>query len=248
MKRRFATVCEATEALARGQVIIVLDSEDRENEGDFLTAAAGIDPRTIDFMCREGRGQLCMPILPDVADRLQLVSMVASAGDIRLPRFALPIDHKSCHTGISPLDRAVSIHAIVDPESRPEDFVRPGHIFTLIARPGGVLERMGHTEATVDLMRLAGLAPAGVLCEVCSRDGLHMATRDELFDIADEFGLLMTTIDALIDVRRQEAAEESAVLDVVQQLRDELSLARDADSSFDMSVPAVTGRAASYSS
>lgn len=202
MKQRFSRIEDAIEALAAGRVIIVLDSEDRENEGDLIAAAHTITPHTVHFMVSQGRGQLCMPVLPDAAERLELSLMVPGNTNSSMPQFTIPIDHHKCHTGISPLERAYSIQAIVDPESRPSDFVRPGHIFPLIARPNGILERPGHTEATVDLARLAGLPAAGVLCEVCSRDGLNMATRDELMELSAEFQLPMITIDALIEYRQ----------------------------------------------
>ena len=199
MKLRFSRIDDALEALAAGRVVIVLDSEDRENEGDFLTAAANITPHTIHFLVSQGRGQLCMPVLPDIARQLDLRPMVADAAGLALPRFAIPVDHVRCHTGISPLERAFTIRAMLEPAAQPADFIRPGHIFPLIARAGGLAERTGHTEAAVDLTRLAGLAPAGVLCEICSRDGMNMAGRDELAALAAEFHLPLITIDALAD-------------------------------------------------
>jgi 3,4-dihydroxy 2-butanone 4-phosphate synthase / GTP cyclohydrolase II len=203
MGRKFSSLEQGIDAIAAGRAVIVVDSEDRENEGDFVAAAETISPRLIDFMVRQGGGQLCVPVMPAVASQLDLKLMVPDTVDSS-PRFAIPIDHHSCGTGISALARAISIQFMLDPESRPEDFVRPGHIFPLIARPGGVLQRTGHTEAAVDLAALAGLAPAGVLCEVCSRDGLNMATRDELMDIAAEFDLPIITIDALVEYRRSQ--------------------------------------------
>lgn len=205
MSRRFSRVEQGVESLAAGRVIIVVDSEDRENEGDFVAAAESITPETIYFMAQQGCGQLCVPVLPDVAERLELTPMVPHNLDPTAPRFTIPIDHRTCASGISPLERAVSIQFMLDEESRAEDFLKPGHIFPLIARPEGVLQRTGHTEAAVDLARLAGLTPAGVLCEVCSRDRRRMATRDELFEIADEFNLVVITIDDLVDLRRSES-------------------------------------------
>lgn len=202
---RFSRVEEGVESLAAGRVIIVVDSEDRENEGDFVAAAELITPETIYFMAQQGCGQLCVPVLPEVAERLELKPMVDKSVDPNAPRFTIPIDHRSCASGISPLERAVSIQFMLDAESQADDFLRPGHIFPLIARPEGVLQRTGHTEAAVDLTRLAGLTPAGVLCEVCSRDRRRMATRDELFEIADEFKLVVITIDELVEFRRRES-------------------------------------------
>lgn len=204
MGRQFSSLEQGIEAIAAGRAVIVVDSEDRENEGDFVAAAETISPQLIDFMVRQGCGQLCVPVMPSVAQQLDLQLMVAGT-DESSPKFTIPIDHRSCGTGISALARAISIQFMLDPESRPEDFIRPGHIFPLIARPEGVLQRTGHTEAAVDLAALAGLTPAGVLCEVCSRDGRNMATRDELMDIAAEFKLPIITIDALVEYRRSQA-------------------------------------------
>jgi 3,4-dihydroxy 2-butanone 4-phosphate synthase/GTP cyclohydrolase II len=145
-----------------------------------------------------------MPVLPDLAQRLQLTPMVQERPDQSAPRFAVPIDHVTCKSGISPWERAYTMQCMLNPGSRPEDFMRPGHVFPLIARPEGVLRRTGHTEAAVDLARLAGLTPAGVLCEVCSRDGYHMADRTELAELAAEFRLPMITIDDLVEFRRRE--------------------------------------------
>jgi 3,4-dihydroxy 2-butanone 4-phosphate synthase/GTP cyclohydrolase II len=201
MKRTFSCVEEAIQAVAAGRVVIVLDSEDRENEGDFLAAAEKITPETIHFMLRRGCGQLCVPVAPEIASRLELQPMVALSTNIASTAFAVPVDHRSCKTGISPEERVVTIRSLMDVESRPGDFYRPGHIFPLIARQGGVLERPGHTEAAMELATLAGLAPVGVLCEICSRDGMHMAGREELLDIAEEFDLPLLTIDELIRFR-----------------------------------------------
>ena len=203
MKQGFFSVEEAIEALAAGQVVIVVDSEDRENEGDLLAAAEKVTPQMVHFMVSQGRGQLCMPVLPEVADRLELTLMVPGNGDMDLPQFAVPVDHHKCETGISPLERAFTIRAMVNRESRAGDFVRPGHIFPLIAQPGGVLSRTGHTEAAVDLARLAGFTPSGLLCEICSRDGMHMAGRTELRELSREFDLPMITIDSLIAYRKR---------------------------------------------
>jgi 3,4-dihydroxy 2-butanone 4-phosphate synthase/GTP cyclohydrolase II len=214
---RYSSIEAAIEAIAEGRVLIAVDSQERENEGDFLAAAELTTPAMIHFMVSQGRGQLCMPVSPRVAQRLDLTPMVACA-DLETPRFAIPVDHRECKTGISPLERASTIRAMLDPFSTPRDFVRPGHIFPLIAQEEGVLRRPGHTEAAVDLARLAGLAPAGVLCEICSRDGLHMACGQELWEIAHEFRLPVITIDDLIQFRRSLLGGQEEQLLVLNEL------------------------------
>ncbi len=202
MKSMYSPICDAVEAIASGGIAIVVDSEDREDEGDFVAAAELITPQLIHFMISEGRGQLCVPILPRVAQRLELSLMVQDIHGDLLPRFAVPVDHRNCRSGISPVERAYGIRALVNPESRPDDFVKPGHIFPLIARTEGVLSRTGHTEAAVDLTLLAGLSPAGVLCEICSNDGKTMAKRQELSELARRFAMPIVTIDDLIEYRQ----------------------------------------------
>ena len=157
--------------------MIVVDAEDRENEGDFICAAEKVTPEIVNFMITHGRGQLCMPILPEVCERLKLAPMVEANTASLGTSFTVPVDHQSCKTGITAQERARTIPAIIDPASKPADFVRPGHLFPLVAKEGGVLRRAGHTEATVDLARLAGLAPGGVLCEILGPNG-DRATRD----------------------------------------------------------------------
>jgi 3,4-dihydroxy 2-butanone 4-phosphate synthase/GTP cyclohydrolase II len=148
-----------------------------------------------------------MPMTAQAAERLALAPMVAAKGS-DAPNFTVPVDHCRCKTGISPMDRCTTIQAILDEDSRPKDFLRPGHMFPLVAREGGVLVRQGHTEASIDLVRMAGLAPAAVLCEICSSDGMHMATRDELLHLAADSGLAIVTIDALIERRQAEEARQ----------------------------------------
>ena len=201
----FSRIEEAIEALANGRIVIVADAEERENEGDLLVAAEKVTPESVHFMISEGRGQLCMPLRSEIARRLQLRPMVPNKS-LATPCFAVPVDHRFCRTGISPKERAFTIQMMIDPTTRPDDFVRPGHIFPLIAREGGVLQRPGHTEATVDLMGMAGLTGAGVLCEICSRDGRNMATGDELLQIAETFHLPIITIDEVIRQRRLQVA------------------------------------------
>ncbi len=192
---------EALDAIAAGRVVIVVDDEERENEGDFIVAAEKVTPEVIEFMITHGRGQLCMPIMSEVAERLELRPMVEqNTAPYRTP-FTVPVDHKSCHTGISAEERARTIRAIVDPKTKPTDLVRPGHLFPLVAKDGGVLRRAGHTEATVDLARLAGLQPAGVLCEIL--DGIGIASRERLHAIAREFALPIISIEGLIGYRRR---------------------------------------------
>jgi 3,4-dihydroxy 2-butanone 4-phosphate synthase/GTP cyclohydrolase II len=200
MKSRFSRIEDALEALSAGLVVIAVDSEERENEGDFIAAADRVSPEMVHFLISHGRGQVCMPITQQTADRLQFSPMVAGRGK-EMPNFTVPVDHSSCHTGISPVDRCATIRAIMDEQTLPEEFDRPGHMFPLIARDGGVLTRQGHTEASIDLVRLAGLRPGAVLCEICSNDGRHMATRDEMLDLAHDCRIPIITIDALIEYR-----------------------------------------------
>ncbi len=156
MHEEFAKIDEALSALREGRVIIVVDDEDRENEGDFIAAAEKVTPETIEFMITHGRGLVCMPILPEIAARLQLGPMVDRNTAPHQTPYTVPVDHKSCHTGISAQERARTVRAIIDPATKPDDLDRPGHLFPLVAKEGGVLRRAGHTEATVDLARLAG--------------------------------------------------------------------------------------------
>lgn len=201
MPDKFSTIDEATAALARGEVIIVVDAEDREDEGDFVCAAETVTPQTINFMIRGG-GLLCMPVLPDVCERLKLSPVVESNTAPLGTPFTVQIDHRSSKTGITAAERATTIRAVLDPDSKPSDFVRPGHVFPLVAKEGGVLRRAGHTEATVDLARLAGLTPAGVLCEVLNDEG-DRANRNELFQIARKHNLAIISIEDLIRHRRR---------------------------------------------
>jgi len=202
MPAPFSTIEAAVAAIARGEVVIVVDAEDRENEGDFIAAAERVTPEIINFMLTHGRGQVCMPVLPDICERLKLPPMVERNTAPLGTAFTVPVDHRSCKTGITAPERARTIQAIIDPKSQPADFVRPGHLFPLMAKEGGVLRRAGHTEAAIDLARLAGLTPAGVLCEILDADG-NRATRDDLFALARRFGLEIISIEELIRYRRQ---------------------------------------------
>ena len=196
----FSSIPEAVEAIKRGEVVIVLDDEDRENEGDFIAAAELATPESINLIL-SGRGDFCMPILPETAKRLELNPLVERNNSNNNTAFLTPLDHKSARTGITAEERATCVRAIADPSSRPDDFQRPGHVHLLMAKEGGVLRRAGHTEAAVDLARMAGLAPAGILCEVLDDDG-NRATRDRLVEIAVEKNLKIITIEDLIAYRR----------------------------------------------
>jgi 3,4-dihydroxy 2-butanone 4-phosphate synthase/GTP cyclohydrolase II len=201
MPSRFSTIEAAAAAIGRGAAVIVVDAEDRENEGDFVCAAEKATPEIVNFMIREGRGQVCMPILPDVARRLELPMMVEANSTPLGTAFTVPVDHKTARTGITAAERATAIAAILDPATRPADLVRPGHLFPLVAKEGGVLRRAGHTEAAVDLARLAGLSPAGVLCEILDEAG-NRADREALFALAARHGLEIISIEQLIRHRR----------------------------------------------
>jgi 3,4-dihydroxy 2-butanone 4-phosphate synthase/GTP cyclohydrolase II len=201
MPSRFSTIEAAAAAIGRGAAVIVVDAEDRENEGDFVCAAEKATPEIVNFMIREGRGQVCMPILPDVARRLDLPMMVEANSTPLGTAFTVPVDHKTARTGITAAERATAIAAILDPDTKPTDLVRPGHLFPLVAKEGGVLRRAGHTEAAVDLARLAGLAPAGVLCEILDDAG-NRADREALFALAAKHGLEIISIEQLIRHRR----------------------------------------------
>jgi 3,4-dihydroxy 2-butanone 4-phosphate synthase/GTP cyclohydrolase II len=198
---RFSTIEDAVDAIREGRVVIVVDAEDRENEGDFVCAAEKASPETVNFMITYGRGQLCMPILPEVSQRLALHPMVEANTAPLGTNYTVPVDHRSTRTGITAGERSKTILSICDPLSVPADFTRPGHLFPLVAKEGGVLRRAGHTEAAVDLARMAGMMPAGVLCEVLNDTG-DRADRDELSTLARRFDLPIISIEQLIAHRR----------------------------------------------
>jgi 3,4-dihydroxy 2-butanone 4-phosphate synthase/GTP cyclohydrolase II len=206
------TIEEAIERIRRGEMLVVVDDERRENEGDLITAAEKVTPAMVNFIVTHARGLMCVPMRKERLDELSLPPMVAENTDHRKTAFTVSVDAKSCTTGVSAAERAMIIRALIDPATRPSDLMRPGHIFPLCAREGGVLKRAGHTEAAVDLARLAGLFPAGVLCEIMSEDGT-MARFPELCRFADTHGLGMISIADLIQyrmtrehlVRREEA-------------------------------------------
>ncbi|MFT4203741.1 MAG: bifunctional 3,4-dihydroxy-2-butanone-4-phosphate synthase/GTP cyclohydrolase II [Chitinophagaceae bacterium] len=196
------TIESAIEDIKNGKLVIVVDDEDRENEGDFVTAAANVTPTLINFITKEGRGLVCAPVSESIADRFELPLMVNTNTALHETPFTVSIDllGHGCTTGISAHDRAATIKALVNPDMKASDFGRPGHIFPLRAKENGVLRRTGHTEATVDLARLAGFAPAGVLVEIMNEDGT-MARLPELEKIAQKFDLKLITIKDLIAYR-----------------------------------------------
>lgn len=199
------TVEEAIEDLRNGKMIIVVDDEDRENEGDFIVAAEHVTPETVNFMATHGRGLICVSLTEQRCDELELEMMVMGRNNSHHDTpFTVSVDYlkHGTTTGISASDRAKTIQALIDPTAKPEDFGRPGHIFPLKARSEGVLRRAGHTEATIDLARLAGCQPAGVLVEIMNEDGT-MARLPELRKVADRFDLKLITIEDLIEYRLQ---------------------------------------------
>ncbi|MFJ1124916.1 bifunctional 3,4-dihydroxy-2-butanone-4-phosphate synthase/GTP cyclohydrolase II [Bacillus thuringiensis] len=197
----FNRIEEALKDLKQGKVIIVCDDEGRENEGDFIALAEKITPETINFMITHGRGLVCVPIAEQYAERLQLKAMVSHNTDSHHTAFTVSIDHISTTTGISAYERATTVLELLNPASKETDFKRPGHIFPLIAKEGGVLQRAGHTEAAVDLAKLCGMEPAGVICEIIKEDG-KMARVPDLIQVAQQFDIKMITIEDLITYRR----------------------------------------------
>ena len=198
-----ATIKEAIEDIKAGRFIIIVDDEGRENEGDLAVAAEMVDPDAINFMAKYGRGLICMPIIGQRLDELNIPLMVGENTSKHNTAFTISIEaKKKVSTGISAYDRAATVKAMLDPATRPEDIARPGHTFPLRAREGGVLVRAGHTEAIVDLARLAGLYPAGVICEVMNEDGT-MARLPQLEKVAKEYKLKVVSITDLITYRRR---------------------------------------------
>jgi len=199
---KFNTIPDAVEDFKSGKILIVVDDEDRENEGDFIMAATKATPESINFMAQYGRGLICVPMMENRLDELELFSMVQKNTAHHGTQFTVSVDAiKNTTTGISAFDRAVTIKALVDPQTKPNDLARPGHIFPLKAEKGGVLSRAGHTEAVVDLAKLAGLYPAGVLCEILDNDGT-MARVPSLQKLAKKHNLKIITIRDLIEYRR----------------------------------------------
>ena len=198
-----ADIDEALRRIRRGEMVLVVDDEDRENEGDLTMAASWVTPEAINFMLRWARGLVCMPCDQARLDELEIPPMVPPGQAGCDTAFTVSIDHLDSGSGIGAADRATTIRSVLDPTTRPTDLIRPGHVFPLRARPGGVLERRGHTEAAVDLARMAGLYPAGILCEIVDENKMDMARVPELTRFAKEHGLLMISIAELVRYRRQ---------------------------------------------
>jgi 3,4-dihydroxy 2-butanone 4-phosphate synthase / GTP cyclohydrolase II len=201
-KALFNTIDEAVEDLKQGKMIIVCDDEDRENEGDLIALAEKATPEVVNFMVTHGRGLMCVPIDEELAQRLELDPMVLHNTDTNKTAFTVSIDHKFATTGISAFERSATVLSMLEPEAKADDFKRPGHVFPLIAKNGGVRTRQGHTEAAVDLAKLAGAKPAGVICEILNEDGT-MARVPQLKDIANRFDMKMITIKDLIQYLKQ---------------------------------------------
>ncbi len=199
---KFATVEEAIDEIRNGNMIIVVDDEDRENEGDIIVAAEKCTADHVNFMATYAKGLICTPVEGDILDRLKIGQMVTNNTDNHETAFTVSVDAVSTTTGISAYERWETVKKIIDPEARPEDFRRPGHVFPLRSVPGGVLRRAGHTETTTDLARLAGLIPAGWCCEIMDDDG-HMMRTPKLMEFADKHGLKIITVKSLIEYRKK---------------------------------------------
>ena len=202
MSFKFNTIEEAIEDIKQGKLIIVVDDEDRENEGDFLTAARNVTPEVINFMATHGRGLICAPITPERSQELGLNLMVTRNNAVHETAFTVSVDllTQGCTTGISAQDRAKTVQALINPDTKPDELGKPGHIFPLIANKEGVLRRAGHTEAAIDLSRLAGFEPAGCIVEILNEDG-SMARLPDLIKVAERFNLKLITIKDLIEYR-----------------------------------------------
>ena len=198
----FNTILEAIEEIRNGRMVLVIDDEDRENEGDLIMAAEKATPQAINFMATHARGLICSPVSGEILDKLDMQQMVNQNTDNHETAFTVSVDHVDTSTGISAFERAHTILKMLDGDAKPEDFRRPGHVFPLRSRIGGVLRRSGHTEATVDLALLAGLKPAGVCCEIMSDNG-EMARTPELIEFAQKHNIKMITVAALIAYRME---------------------------------------------
>jgi 3,4-dihydroxy 2-butanone 4-phosphate synthase/GTP cyclohydrolase II len=213
-RKGFSTIPQAIEAIRQGQVVIVVDDEHRENEGDFVMAASAVTPEAVNGMITHGRGLLCLSMTGERLDELGIGQMVPEAFGHEETAFTVSVDlDVKGSTGISAGDRARTILHAIDPDARPNDFRKPGHVFPLRAKPGGVLDREGHTEASVDLARLAGLPPAGVICEIMNPDGT-MARLPQLLEIGEQFGMHLVTIEDLVRYRRRKEVHVRRVADV----------------------------------
>lgn len=202
MENVYSTIDEALEDLRNGKIIVVSDDEDRENEGDLICAAEFATTKNINFMATYAKGLICMPMSKEITNKLNLNQMVTKNTDNHETAFTVSIDHVETTTGISAVERSITALKVIDENAKPEDFRRPGHMFPLLAKEGGVLVRMGHTEATVDLMRLAGLKECGLCCEIMRDDG-DMMRRDDLIDFAKKHNLKIITVSDLIDYRKK---------------------------------------------
>jgi len=212
-KSVFATPEEAIDLIKKGEIIILVDDESRENEGDMVIAAQFITPEKVNFITKWARGLLCVAISKEIAERLNLFPMVANNNSLHGTAFTVSVDAKEgVSTGISAHDRALTIKKIADPNSKPDDFVRPGHIFPIVAREGGVLVRAGHTEGSTDLCKLAGIIPAAAICEIMNEDG-SMARLPDLINLAKKFGMKIAKIE---DIIRYRLKRESLVRKVVE--------------------------------
>lgn len=193
---------EVVEDLKKGKCVVIMDDENRENEGDVICAAEFATTENVNFMASYARGLICMPMAPEYIDKLHLPQMCITNTDNHCTAFSVSVDHVSTTTGISAYERGITARKFVEDDAKPEDFRRPGHMFPLEARPGGVIERQGHTEATVDLMKIAGLKPVGLCCEIMRDDGM-MARRDDLEQFAKQHDLKISTVEKLIQYRKE---------------------------------------------
>lgn len=200
--KKFDTVEQALEELKRGKIILVTDDEDRENEGDFICAAEFATTENLNFMATHGKGLICMPMSKEICEKLKLPQMVTDNTDNHETAFTVSIDYAGTTTGISAEERGMTARHCISEDAKPEDFRRPGHMFPLLAKKNGVLERNGHTEAVVDLMRLAGLKECGLCCEIMREDGTMMRTT-ELMELAEEWNICFITIAAIIEYRKK---------------------------------------------
>lgn len=206
---------KAIEAIKNNELIIVTDDESRENEGDFICAGENVTGEMINIMAKYGRGLICTPMSEEVAQNLDIPLMVVNNTDNHETAFTVSVDHVNTTTGISAYERAETVRELVNPNSKPEDFRRPGHVFPLIAKKGGVVERNGHTEATVDLMKLAGKKEIGLCCEIMADDG-HMMRGDDLVKLADKLGLVMTSVEEIQNFIKENKKSELEITNPVK--------------------------------
>ena len=206
---------KAIEAIKNNELIIVTDDESRENEGDFICAGENVTGAMINIMAKYGRGLICTPMSEEVAQNLDIPLMVVNNTDNHETAFTVSVDHVNTTTGISAYERAETVRELVNPNSKPEDFRRPGHVFPLIAKKGGVVERDGHTEATVDLMKLAGKKEIGLCCEIMADDG-HMMRGDDLVKLADKLGLVMTSVEEIQNYIKENKKTELEITNPVK--------------------------------